>query len=306
MVACLSQGPSAYLQALARRNAAVYVTACAPQAILLTGSTASDTADFFSDIDMIAYYADALPADEQLQAVRADIGANVFREPYARWDGHTCGETYEVRGVECQVGHKVIADLEERTLSLLDGHDPGSLGIKAIIGLKSGIPLYGDDLIRAWQARINDFSEKLARGMVEHYLRQLFPVWYCAEAIEQRDCATWLHQTLAETVLNVLGILAGLNRQYYVPFQFKRTRAFVDGLAIVPDDLANRLDRVFVTDLSGGIAQVERLVGETLTLVHVHMPNVDTSILRHAPGERQQPWRPDWQDNCTRWSGKLR
>jgi hypothetical protein len=213
------------------------------------------------------------------------------RESYPRWEDHTCGETYQVGGVECQVGHKVVADMEERTLSLLDGHDPAELGMKAIMGLLSGIPLYGDEVIEAWQARAANFSDRLARGMVEHYLRDIFPVWYFAEAMERRDCAAWAHQTLAETTLNVIGVLAGLNRQYYVPFQFKRARHFIETLAVVPSALADRMDLLFETDVSSAITQIEALVQETVTLVNIHMPEADTSILRYPPGERQQRWR---------------
>ena len=153
-------------------------------AILLTGSSASGNADFYSDIDMIAYYDAALPSEDQLQAARDDIGAESFRVSYPRWEDHTCGETYQVGGVECQVGHKVVADLEERTLSLLDGHDPADLGMNAIMGLLSGIPLHGDEIIEAWQARAANFSDRLARGMIEHYLREIFPLWYFAHMPE--------------------------------------------------------------------------------------------------------------------------
>jgi hypothetical protein len=291
-MAALTQDATGFLLALARRNAEAYISHCAPRAILLTGSTASGTADCYSDIDMLLYYEDALSTAEQLEAAREEIGAQDFREPFPRSEGRSCGETYQVEGVECQVGHKVIADLEERTLSLLDGHDPANLGIKAIMGLQSGIPLHGSDLLHAWQARINQFSDRLARGMIEHYLRELFPVWYFAEAMQRRDCAAWLHQTLAETALNVLGVLAGLNRQYFVPFQFKRTRRFVDSLRIAPDDLTNRLDGVFVVEVATAIVQIERLVQETIGLVKAHMPDVDTSLVRHPPGQRQQPWQP--------------
>jgi hypothetical protein len=288
----LTQAAGKFLLALAKRNADIYVSHCAPRAILLTGSAAEGLADCYSDIDMIVYYDDALPTDEQLEAARNQIGARDFKQAYPRWEGRTCGETYWLHGVECQVGHKVIADLEERTLSLLDGHDPAALGMKAIMGLQSGIPLYGTNLIHSWQARIDEFSDQLARGMVQHYLRELFPLWYSADAMARRDCAAWLHQTLAETELNVLGVLAGLNRRYFVPFQFKRTRLFVDSLTIAPDNLANRLDRVFLVDVADGISQIEQLVQETIALVGAHMPEVDTSVVRYPPGQRQQPWQP--------------
>src|SRR5882672_7516369 len=113
----LTQNASRCLLGLARRNAQIYVARCAPRAILLTGSAASGNADFYSDIDMIVYYDAVLPTEERLQAARADIGAESYKESYPRWDDHTCGETYQVGGVECQVGHNVIADMEERTLS---------------------------------------------------------------------------------------------------------------------------------------------------------------------------------------------
>jgi predicted nucleotidyltransferase len=52
--------------ALAKRNANIYLSHCAPRAILLTGSAARGLADCYSDIDMIVYYNGALPTDEQL------------------------------------------------------------------------------------------------------------------------------------------------------------------------------------------------------------------------------------------------
>jgi len=66
----------------------------------------------------------------------------------------------------------------------------------------------------------------------------------------------------------------------------------VDSLTIAPDDLANRLDRVFLVDAASGISQIEQLVRETIALVNAHMPDVDTSVVRYPPGQRQQPWQP--------------
>ena len=92
-------------------------------------------------------------------------------------------------------------------------------------------------------------------------------------------------------------MLAGLNRQYYVPFQFKRARHFIETLAVVPSGLADRMDLLFETDLSSAITQIEALVQETVTLVNIHMPEADTSILRYPPGKRQQPWRAESFDD---------
>jgi hypothetical protein len=52
-----------------------------------------------------------------------------------------------------------------------------------------------------------------AQAIVEHNLRQTVPLWCFADALEDRDATLWLQQTLATNALNVLGILAGLNRR---------------------------------------------------------------------------------------------
>jgi hypothetical protein len=284
---------SAYLLALAKQNAQVYVSRCEPVAILLTGSAAEGSADCYSDIDMLLYYEHTLPSTQQLEAVRNEIGAQGFTESYARVEGGACSENYRVHGVECQVGHRVIADVEHRSFVLLDGREPGSLQQKALMGMLYGIPLYGENLIRAWQARIGNFSDGMARGMVELYLRQIFPLWYVADALARRDATAWVHQTIADTALNLVGIVAGVNRRYYVPFQFKRARQFLETMQIAPDNLADRLDRLFVVEPTSAIAQIEELVQETIALVNQNMPDVDTSIVRHQPGERQRPWRAE-------------
>jgi hypothetical protein len=110
-----------YLLALAKHNAQVYVSHCEPAAILLIGSAAEGLADCYSDIDMLLYYEHALPSAQELESTRNEIGAEGFTESYSRVEDGACGENYRVRGVECQVGHTVIADVEQRLFVLLDG-----------------------------------------------------------------------------------------------------------------------------------------------------------------------------------------
>jgi len=145
--------------------------------------------------------------------------------------------------------------------------------------------------LRTYGARAANVSDQLARRMVEHYLSQVFALWYIARGLEERDAQLWVRQVLTETALNVIGVLAGLNRRYHVPFQFKRTPRFVDSLPIAPDNLSGRLNSALVADQLTAITQMEAIVGETLSLVHQHMPEVDTQAVVHRqPGERHTPW----------------
>jgi hypothetical protein len=67
-------------------------------------------------------------------------------------------------------------------------------------------------------------------------------------------------------------------------------RRFFTTMQIAPDNLADRLDGLFVADSVSAIAQIEGLVQETIVLINLHMPDVDTSVLQHYLGERQRPW----------------
>jgi predicted nucleotidyltransferase len=65
--------PTEHLRALARRISEVVVEEVAPRSVLLTGSTATGEADFYSDLDLIVY-CDELPAEERIGAVIERVG----------------------------------------------------------------------------------------------------------------------------------------------------------------------------------------------------------------------------------------
>jgi hypothetical protein len=153
-----------------------------------------------------------------------------------------------------------------------------------------GMPLHGADLIEGLQARCTRLPDALARAMVEHYLRQTMPLWYFADALDRRDASLWVHQTLATNALNVIGIVAALNRRFYSTFQFKRMRHFVASLPIAPPNFADRLDMVVAGDQRHGIEVLEELIRDVLQLVQRHLPDANTSALRRPPHSRQQPW----------------
>ena len=94
----------------------------------------------------------------------------------------------------------------------------------------------------------------------------------------------------AESSLNLLGMLAGLNWLYYSRFQFKRLRRFVATMDLAPLNLADRLDGLFTLDPVAAGAALERLVKETVALVEAHMPTADTNPARRYLDNRHRPW----------------
>ncbi|MFN8661586.1 MAG: hypothetical protein U0075_06820 [Thermomicrobiales bacterium] len=279
---------SRFLIALAREMAAAYVAHTRPRAILLTGSAATGMSDPFSDLDLILYYEQS-PAAEQLTAVRETLQARDIR---VSSDSETDSalEMYVLQGVECQVAHLPIATWERDMGTVLEDFEPATLVEKALTGLMSGIPLHGDDVITRWQERAAAYPDELARATVEHYLR-FFPLWLVAEQWRTRDATIFYHQMLVEVSLNLLGVLAGLNRRYFSSFQFKRLHHFAAALPLAPDDFADRLDELFTLDPVAASMALERLVEETIQLVEAHMPEVDTASARRVLRKRQRPWQ---------------
>jgi hypothetical protein len=90
----------------------------------------------------------------------------------------------------------------------------------------------------------------------------------------------------------ILGVLAGLNRLYYSTYQFKRTQAFVGKMNLAPARLADRLETLFGADRATAIQELENLVRETVDLVGIHMPELDTAHVQLYMGERVRPWSP--------------
>ncbi len=285
--------------ALARRVTDAYLAHTKPRAALLTGSAAVGDSDRYSDLNLILYY-DTLPAEHAVEAAREQLAATDVK-PLDAPTTREFGEAYSVGGVECQVGHVIIAAWEGDMASVLEGLEMASVleGLEvespiqqALGGLLEGVALHGDDLVCHWQAKATDYPDALAQAMVKHYLR-FFPLWYVADRLALRDATIWEQQVLVESAQRILGVLAGLNRFYYSTYQFKRTRAFVGKMRIAPARLADRLEALFGGDRAAAIQELENLVRETVDLVGSHMPELDTAHIQLYMGEWVRPWSPE-------------
>ena len=172
----------------------------------------------------------------------------------------------------------------------LERHDVKSPMMKAMSGTLICIPLHGEKLVQQWKTRVANYPEALAQAMVEQYLK-FFPLWGLQKHLAERDATLFYYQILIESAQNLLGVLSGLNRLYYSTFQFKRMERFIKQMSIAPINLTSRLESLFYTETDAAANQLEELVQETLDLIDIHMPQVDTLSVRRRVGWRQQPWQ---------------
>ena len=173
--------------------------------------------------------------------------------------------------------------------SVLEEFDTSATAQKAVEGLLRGIPLHGADVIQRWQDHARSYPDGLARAMVQANLK-FFPIWRVQDWVAARDMTLCVYETLVESSYRILGILAGLNRLYFSSFRFKRQHQFIRQLQFAPHNLAERLENLFKLEYGSAVAELERLIEETVRQVETQMPEIDTSRLRRDLGKRRAPW----------------
>jgi hypothetical protein len=277
-----------YLLELAKHAAAAYIANPKTKAAMVTGSVAEGLCDEYSDCEMCFYY-DELPSKADLHLARQQNHGSEPLWTLGNLQEGSFVESYLIEGVEFQIGHEAIVNWEKEISTILEEFDLSPM-MKAMSGTLIGIPLYGEPLIQQWKAQIANYPDGLAQRMVEHYLK-FFTIWGVQEKLARRDTTLWYHQILVESAQNILGVLSGLNRLYYTTFQFKRMSRFIMQMEIAPENLTDRLEGLFKHAAPVAVSELEALVRETVELVEIHMPQIDTSSAKQKLGWRQQPWK---------------
>jgi predicted nucleotidyltransferase len=285
-----------YLRALARRVVDSYLAHDEPRAALLVGSAATGAADLYSDLDLIVYY-DRVPPPEAVAETPRELGAEWYRSrPWSddsgEADAQGYGERYGIGGVECQVALISVGAVERRTARIVGDLELSEESLKILSGLHEGLPLHGAALIGDWR-RTSAMTDELQRALIEKRWR-LFPWWYFQERLRTRDATAWRHDVLAQSVYNLVGTLAALNRIYFSTFEFKRASAFIERLEVAPHDFAERLESLFTADERRSTEELEWLVAETRALVSERLPDLDLGLewggTPTPPGAREVPW----------------
>lgn len=254
----------------------------------ITGSVAEGHADEFSDLDMTVYYT-ALPSENAILSIREQLGGGPVTWQVGKHSDGELAFAYRVNGVECQIGHTTIERWEADIERVLKGEELASPLHKAMSGTLVSIAIMGDELLEKWKSRLRAYPDPLAEAMVKHHL-QFFPIWGILPRMGRRNAELWMRQALVESSFNMLGVLAGLNRQYFTSFQFKRTSQFIRALTIAPPALAARLESLWSTNLPNAAIALRELVRETAELVQRHMPQVDLSGVRKALARNDAAW----------------
>jgi predicted nucleotidyltransferase len=279
--------PTEHLRALARRIVDTALDRVPVKAALLTGSAGRGDADFYSDIDLFLYV-NELPPEGTLDEIREAVGGT---EPLRKSPPteHFSSLEFTLNGVRTEVSFTTLARVEWRIEQLLERlEEVDSPRQKILAAILDGLPLYGEEVIERWRARVRDYPEPLRHAMVERYW-SFFPLWYQSDALAARDTELWRVAILVESSFNLLGVLAGLNRLYFNRFELKRMRALTARMALAPPRLPDRLESLFRLEPDAAAEELGRLVEETRELVARELPDLELP-LPFPVGTHKQPW----------------
>ncbi len=277
--------PSALRRAIAQRVANAH-EALAPGAItaMLFGSTVIGIADERSDIDMSVVF-ETIPAQAELLAAceRAGGGPWTWRNESPDDDSFAVG--FDVDGIEVQIAYTDRRILDADLDTVLVAHDPTTLTHKIAEGLLKAEALLGAPRLRQWRSRVAQFPPALSDAMMRHHLGEPTP-WKWFTYLLHRDSALWCREMQVDACYRLFGTLAGLNRQYFTLYQFKRMHRFAEQLDIAPANLADRVETLLAAPLPDAFAMLYALEGEVLALVAEHAPQIDLTAVH----ERRKRW----------------
>lgn len=258
----------------ARRNTAVFQQNPHIKAMLVTGSVAKGLADENSDIDTILYY-DELPDEESFEAYRQaalDSGGGFYGGNAQ--DGFALFQYID--GIRHDFAHAKLSEAENMVNVFLDepNLEENNLLI-ALDGIITGTPLKGAEITDKWKAKLANYPPQLGEMLVKKYLR-FRPHWVLQKMGVDRNEIIFLQEELLNAVQNIFGVLCGLNQLYH-PGKIKGLNYTVAKMQLAPPNVARRLPALFEVDMQTAVNNLKTLIEETISLVEIHMPHIDTA-----------------------------
>jgi hypothetical protein len=278
--------PSAWRLALARKISSAYASNPKVRALAVAGSVARGCADRYSDIEIDVYWAEP-PSDEERRAVAAQAGAtDLLLWPY---EDEEWSDNYSVGGVKIELSQFLTTTTEQCLSAVLDDFDTSPDKQMRVAAVRYAIPLHGNHLFEQWQARATRYPDGLAFAMVTQHL-SFDGTWYAHEMLADRDDLVFLYDLCCNLEKRLLGVLLGLNRIYLPHLRYKWMDHLIADMSIHPRDLALRMKQVFRMAPRTGVRLLQELALETVDLVDVHMPGINTAAARSVLQQRREPW----------------
>jgi predicted nucleotidyltransferase len=286
--------------ALARKIAPIYAAIPEVSAVVLIGGLARGRGDRYSDLDLAVFW-DRAPSEAERRAAQLQfaplLGTPVVLGELAAipvFDHSDLGVLWEeaafigrdaATGFKIDVNHRTVAAMEHILEEVAVRRDTHPHRLEVLYSIRRAIVLHGADLITRWQAQAAIYPDALARKLVTRHLSRLRA--NLAMHIYRGEMLPF-YQGMAEAQTHLLGALLALNRIY--PPELKRVREICDEMALKPDGLAERLNRMLREAPTPALQALIVLVEEVFVLIEQHLPQLDLTQIRAAFYAARQPF----------------
>jgi hypothetical protein len=256
---------------LARQLAARISAFPGVRAIVVGGSVARGYADEYSDLEMPILW-ETMPGDDTRQAIVAALRAEFL---YG-YDGPSLEDQLLVSGFQVDLWHNTVAAEEVVMDDVLCRYSTDLGDSNFMDTIRACTPLYGEEIIRRWKARAQDYPDELAMRAIREYL----PAFQTSQVAitAQRANPTEFYAGLCRLQQAIFLVLLALNRAYFPTFKWMVR--VLESLPLQPRDTAQRFRRAFEVPYAEAVAGTAQLLDETLVLVEQHFPQIDTAGAR--------------------------
>ena len=191
------------------------------------------------------------------------------------------------RGLLVEVGHATAADATVALDRLLVDAEPDIYLLTVASAYASGRLMYGD--LSAWRDRVRSYPPGLAAATIRRH-GQIDNFWRWQIYVERSD-PHGLRAHFAGVAGAVSHMSCALSGRFWPGGKWpSRT---LDGLAVAPVDLAERLAAVDTMPAAAAANALADLVDEAYDLVELRHPAVDVDRLREIFHFGRSPWPPD-------------
>jgi len=285
--------------AIANQIAAAYRDNPNVLVVMVSGSVARGHADTYSDLEIGVFWIQP-PSDDERKTAIARTGGEVWsftsyqtepeivaHEQYGLSEMVIAGQPY-IGSLMVSTNHLTRNGMERCLADVLEHADTALDKQTLIAAVQDASPLYGDALLRAWQARASVYPDRLAIKIIQENL--WCGPWCIPQAYAERDDTLVLYQHFIWMQQSILKILAGLNRVYYRSEEYKWLDAMISRFPSAPPDLADRMKQAFREDPAIGVRHMLELIRETVRLVEQQEPEVNRVRLFAANPEVTTIW----------------
>ena len=272
------------LTKMAKKIAQLYAENQNVDAVLLGGSVSRGWQDEFSDIELLIFWKQP-PTDEERKMTILELGGTILE--FHPFEDEEWSETYTIQGVKLEISNFQTATIHRflnATIQLFDTA-PETQCIAAAID--HGLALSGEPVIADMKKQIETYPDELRQAMIAANI-DFGGRWSNREALLHRRDWLMLYGVMADVETKIMSVLFGLNRQYVVHPGFKWQRKSLEGMTIKPEDIADRLESVFLGTPGDGVKELEAIIQELFDLIGREFPQSDLSDAKKQT-ERVRP-----------------